>query len=167
MKERDSKEMEYLSEMGINQWGEGSKSGVPSIKRFENSMLRGVLDRIYDVAKATEFAFRAKYKTANEKVKQGYTEDQYVRTKVVPHIKNEFRKHKERITKMSRSGASLGKRTRKEMLNLKGQVGFRSLSAEKRRDAILTYVERKNQSPNFLDTHTLMLLTIYGGGKLK
>ena len=166
MKERDSKEIEYLSTMGFNQWGEGSKSGVPSIKRFENSMLREQLPNIYTVAKAAENRFSKIYKNSKESTKQNYTEDQFVRTKVAPIIREQFTLYKKMISELSKEGASLGKRSKEEMLNLKGQKGFRSLTTVERRDAILKYVERNNIIPNFLDTKTLLELTLLGGGKL-
>ena len=168
MKERDSKEIEYLSTMGFNQWGEGSKSGVPSIKRFENSMLREQLPNIYAVAKAAETRFRKIYKNyAKESTKQNYTEDQFVRTKVAPIIRDQFTTYKEKINKLSRKGASLGGRSKEEMLNLMGQKGFRSLSVIQRRNAILRYTEYHNKLPDFLDTRTLLTLTKMGGGKLR
>jgi hypothetical protein len=83
---KDSDAGEYIKGKNLTEFELSSTSSVPSIKRAENKMIRQVLPSIVDVARDLEADFRRQYNRGPSTLKEEYTEESYVDSKIRPFI---------------------------------------------------------------------------------
>jgi len=86
MTETDSFEGRYLSDKGFTDYGLGSKSNIPSVRNFENKMVRQSLPTIIDFAMDLEEDFENKYDMESDLVKETETLKGYIADRVSPYI---------------------------------------------------------------------------------
>lgn len=93
---RPPKDSEYLMKLGLD-WSIGSRSKVPSIATFENKMINGYLETLADISRNRELKIRKEYENVSDKVKETFTEQQYVLNKLKPFAKAQLDKFKKQI----------------------------------------------------------------------
>ena len=93
---RPPEDAEYLMKLGLD-WSIGSRSKVPSIATFENKMINGYLETLADISRNRETDIRKEYENASDKVKDTFTEQQYVLNKLKPFAKGQLDKFKKKI----------------------------------------------------------------------
>jgi len=90
---------EYIGSFGFTDFELGSKSKVPSIRRFENTVVRDSLPYIVDMAKDYEVDLRQEYQNKSDKFKEDITEEQYVSSAIRPLIKEQIRQVRKEVSK--------------------------------------------------------------------
>ena len=80
---------EYVSSFGYTDYELGSRSKVPSIRRFENQVVRDAMPEIVEAAKLYEDSLREQYREASETVRDEFTEEKYVSSRVRAFIKKQ------------------------------------------------------------------------------
>ena len=93
---RPPEDSEYLMKLGLD-WSIGSRSKVPSIAAFENKMINGYLEILANISRNRELELRKDYKNASDKVKETFTEQQYVLNELKPFAKAQLDKFKKQI----------------------------------------------------------------------
>jgi len=81
---------EYISSFGFSDYELGSKSKIPSVRNFENTVVRDALPAIVESAEQLEDEFRKQYKRENKALKEEVTEDKYVSNIVRSLIKKQI-----------------------------------------------------------------------------
>jgi len=158
-RKRDSADMEYLNKLGYAEWTEGSKSKVPTIRRYENAYIQGVLPSIVDVLRRQETKLRKSYKKQTSEYKKDLTEDQHVRSELRPLTNDLLRKHRSAVAKVSISAYKGNKKAMKIFHALKA---YRKLSKDRRRNGLTKFMQRKKRLPDFTNIKDLNRITIYG-----
>lgn len=142
-------EGEYLKRLGFNWRDFGSRSKVPSIKRFEQSMVNGYMPTLVEIAKDQEVRLRKEYSESSDKVRNTFTEDEFVSNKLRPLVAARLRNFKSKI----RDGAiAQGDDYAKAMTK------YRRVSPEYRRLATTDFVDRYGEAPDPLDAGDLNTL---------
>lgn len=90
---------EYIGSFGFTDFELGSKSKVPSIRRFENTVVRDSLPYIVDMAKEYEVDLRQEYQNKSDKFKEDITEEQYVSSAIRPLIKEQIKQVRKEVSK--------------------------------------------------------------------
>jgi hypothetical protein len=90
---------EYIKQFGYTDFELGSKSKVPSIRRFENTVVRDSLPYIVDMAKEYEVDLRQEYQNKSDKFKEDITEEQYVSSAIRPLIKEQIKQVRKEVSK--------------------------------------------------------------------
>ncbi len=98
---RASEDGEYLMRYGFDWRDFGSRSKVPSIKRFETRQINNVMPVIVESAKELEEKFKDEYSNGSELLRNEFTEEEYVENKVRPYIQSQVRGFKSRIREIS------------------------------------------------------------------
>ena len=98
---RASPDGEYLMRLGFDWRDFGSRSKVPSIKRFETRQINNVMPVIVESAKELEEKFKDEYNDGSELLRNEFTEVEYVANKVRPYIQGQIRKFKAKIREVS------------------------------------------------------------------
>jgi hypothetical protein len=150
---KDSLEGEYLKKLGFNEYDLGSKSKVPTVKRFENKILREALPEIVRAVKIRENIVREEYINSPKSVKDKFSEQDYVNSDIKPLIKA-------RLNKV-RTGLSDIK-TGQSSNYIKALVEFRKLPKDFRRRAMTKYVDLNNKEPDASNAKDLATLTTIG-----
>ena len=146
---RPDEEGEYLKRLGFNWRDFGSRSKVPSIKRFEQSMVNGYMPTLAEIAQDQEVRLRQEYADASSKVKETFTEDEFVTNKLRPLVAARLRKFKAKI----RDGSiAQGDDYARAMTK------YRRVTPEYRRLATTDFVDRYGDAPNPLDAGDLNVL---------
>jgi hypothetical protein len=150
---KDSLEGEYLKKLGFTEYDLGSKSKVPTVKRFENKILREALPEIVRAVKIRENTVRKEYINSPKSVKDKFSEQDYVNSDIKPLIKA-------RLNKV-RAGLSDIK-TGQSSDYIKALVEFRKLPKDFRRRAMTKYVDLNNKEPDASNAKDLAALTTIG-----
>jgi len=146
---KPDEEGEYLKRLGFNWRDFGSRSKVPSIKRFEQSMVNGFMPTLVDVAQDQEVRLRSEYRSASDKVKETFTEEEFVTNKLRPLVSAQLRKFKTKI----RDGAiAQGDAYARAMTK------YRRVAPDYRRLATTDFVDRYGKSPDPMDEGDLNVL---------
>jgi len=87
---------EYITSLGFTDFELGSRSRVPSIRNFENKVLRDAVPIIVEIVQEYEETLRSEYQS-NPALKERYTENEYVTDMVRPIIKNQITEFKANI----------------------------------------------------------------------
>jgi len=159
-RKRDSEDMEYLHKLGYAEWTEGSKSKVPTIKRFENAYIQNVLPEIVNALRVVEEEERDKYPDRTPEYKGDYTEDQHVRVKLRTKANDLLKFHRKKIAKLS-IAAYEGDEEALKVFH--AQTAYRKLNPDKRKEALSLFRETELRMPDF--TNTDDLITLSGLGK--
>lgn len=149
----DSEEGEYLQRLGFTDFELGSKSGVPSVRRFETKILRSVLPILVDVAKTREYQVREEYRNSGKKTQDKYSEQAYVNIDIRALIKEQLSQVKRNISDISKTKA--GPYVQKI-------IEFRKLPPSFRRKATAKFYERNNRAPDVDTVKDLNELVVIG-----
>lgn len=150
---KDSEEGEYLRNLGFQDYLLGSRSKVPSIRRFENALLREYVPTVVDVAQKREKRLRELYKDKPETLKAEYTEEEFVNNNIKPFITEQINKIK---TKVSEGSITQGDDYTRAM------IAYRRLTPEYRKQASTDFVDRYGRIPDPLSTKDLQRLKVIG-----
>ena len=149
----DSAEGEYLKELGFTDYELGSRSKVPSVKRFENKTLREALPTIVEFARDRENELKIDYENASDAVQKEFTEKEYVFADVRPIIDSKIKSIKTLIAK-----GSVGEATD----YVKALTKYRKLKKADRKKARVLFMEENNRVPNALSEDDLNQLSTIG-----
>lgn len=126
--EKDSKEGEYLKGLGFTEYGLGSKSRVPSIRRMEDSIVQVALPSIVDGAKSIEKRMIQDYARQDAEYKEKFTEKKHADIYVKEYINKQVNKIKNKINIGKFSGSE---RPAYQMM----QYNYRKLTSFQRKGA--------------------------------
>ena len=136
-------------DLGFDYRDFGSRSKVPSIKRFETNMLNGFMDMIVPIAQTQEERLREEYNASSDVVKEEFTIEEYVSNKLRPLIKEQLSDYKTQI----REGAiAQGDDYAKAM------TAYRRIGPAFRKVATTDFVERYGRTPDPLSSDDLLRL---------
>ena len=143
----------FLQELGFTDYELGSTSKVPSIKRFENKILREALPSIVNVLEVRQDKLRSRYRNANDATQAKYTEEEYVNADIRPLVKASINKVKKLISE--------GKKGKTNDY-VRAVMDYRKLDKGVRKKASILFAEKRNKLPNPVDTKDLKELVIIG-----
>ena len=146
---------EYIGRFGYTDYELGSKSKVPSIRRFENKTVRDALPIIVESAQRYEERLRKRYRVSSEEVRNLYTEEQFVSSRVRKFIKD----------KVTGIRAKIGKAkvfSVEKPVYAQSMLDYRRLSKETRVAAGVRFVEEYNREPDPLNEKDLKRLVLIG-----
>ena len=147
---RPSETGEYLMSLGFDYRQFGSKSKVPTIKRFEQQMINGHMDTLVDMAQAQESKLRKQYEVAPQVLRDEFTEEEYVANKIRPLISEQLRSFKQKI----REGAiAQGDSYARAM------IAYRKIQPQFRKLATTDFIERYGKAPDPSSADDLKRLT--------
>ena len=146
---------EYISSFGYTDYELGSRSKVPSIRRFENSVVRDALPGIVEGAKRYEQSLRRKYQDASDAVKEEFTEEKYVSSRMRMFIKKKIKRVRNRVSK----GKVL---TADAPVYAEAMLKYRRLSKETRTAASVKFVEKYGREPDGVDEKDINRLLLIG-----
>ena len=149
----DSEEGEFIKELGFTDYELGSNSKVPSIKRFENKILRDAIPAIVNILEARQDKLKSKYENSNEETKSKYTEREYITADIKPILKSSISKVKKLIAE--------GK-TGKANKYVRSMLNYRKLDRGVRKKASIVFTEKFNKLPNPVDSKDLETLVKIG-----
>ena len=136
---RDKPAGEYLERLGYKDWKLGSTSRVPTIRNAENAHLTKIMPEIVEVVKQYENDLREKYNNNKASLKDQYTEEEYVTTKIRPVIDAQFRAAKSEIKGAGLAGVSP---------YVRNLIEYRRITPNIRRDASLQFFEIDRKGGN-------------------
>ena len=136
---RDKPAGEYLERLGYKDWKLGSTSRVPTIRNAENAHLTEIMPEIVEVVKQYENDLREKYNNNKASLKDQYTEEEYVTTKIRPVIDAQFRAAKSEIKGAGLAGVSP---------YVRNLIEYRRITPNIRRDASLQFFEIDRKGGN-------------------
>ena len=146
---KPDEEGEYLKRLGFNWRSFGSRSKVPSIKRFEQSIVNGYIPTLTEIAQDQEVRLRKEYVNASDKVQKTFTENEFVSNMLRPLVAAKLRKFKAMI----RDGAiAQGDAYARAMTR------YRRVTPDYRRLATTNFVDRYGKSPDPLVAEDLQKL---------
>jgi len=94
---RASEDGEYLMRYGFDWRDFGSRSKVPSIKRFETKQINNLMPTIVESARKLEEEFVREYEEGSDVLRNEFTEEEYVSNKIRPYIQEQVRTFKSKI----------------------------------------------------------------------
>ena len=142
---------EYIGQFGYTDFELGSKSKVGSIRRFENQVVRDALPTIVEGAKRYEETLRNQYKLASDKVKEEFTEDKFVSSRVRAFIKKKIKGVRNKISKGKVLAADAP-------AYAEAMLKYRRLGKETRTASTVKFVEKYDRQPDGTDMKDLTRL---------
>ena len=94
---RASEDGEYLMRYGFDWRDFGSRSKVPSIKRFETKQINNLMPTIVESARKLEEKFVREYEEGSDVLRNEFTVEEYVSNKIRPYIQEQVRTFKSKI----------------------------------------------------------------------
>jgi len=146
---------EYIGSFGYTDYELGSKSKVPSIRRFENTVVRDALPEIVESARIYEERLRNQYELASDKVKEEFTEDKFVSSRIRPFIKAQIQNVRKQISDGKTLSADAPEYA-------EAMLTYRRLPKEIRTAASVKFVEQYDRDPDGTDYKDLMRLVEIG-----
>jgi hypothetical protein len=146
---------EYIGQFGYTDFELGSKSKVGSIRRFENQVVRDALPTIVEGAKRYEQTLRNQYQLASDKVKEEFTEEKYVSSRIRALIKKKIAAVRKKISKGKALSADAPKYA-------EAMLKYRRLGKETRTAATVKFVEKYDREPDGTDEKDLFRLLQIG-----
>lgn len=137
-----NKEGEYLTNLGFTEWDITSRSGEPSVRDFENKLLRDAMPAYVSQAIAYEKKLRAEYynpRKTNDATRDQYSEDLFVVTKIKPLILTQIRALKTSVRELGVSKTS----PFVQML-----MKYKSMPSEDREAAAVLFWQREGKAPD-------------------
>ena len=135
---------EYIASMGFTDFELGSKSQVPSIRRFENRVVRSSLPSIVGAAKKQEAKLRREYKTLDKSLKERVSEDKYVSSLIRKIITSQ-------IANVRSTVSDKKDLTADAPLYAQAMLGYRRLSPGTRSAAGIQFLKKYKREPNPTD----------------
>jgi len=157
-RKRDSADMEYLHNLGYAEWSEGSKSKVPTIKRYENAYIQGALPSIVEILREQEVDLRAEYKTQKPEYKKEVTEDQHVRAALRPLANDRLQEER---TAIAEASIAAYEGDDKAMETYHAQKRYRRLSKDRRNASVKLFYQTEGRWPVFTNSEDLESLSDY------
>ena len=151
---------EYISSFGFTDYELGSKSKVPSIRSYENKIVRNVLPVIVDSAKAYEERLRRDYANASDETRELVSEDKYVSSRLRMFLKTKITSVREKAGKGKVLSAESPTYTQFMM-------DYRRLSKDARSAAGIKFIDKYGREPDPLDEKDLARLVKIGKGYKK
>ena len=149
----DSSEGEYLKELGFTDYELGSRSKVPSVKRFENKTLREILPAIVEFARDREKDLISDYDNASDATQKEFTEKEYIFADIKPIIDSKIKSMKTLIAK-----GSVGETTD----YVRALTKYRKLKRADRKKARVLFADENNRLPDATSENDLNELAIMG-----
>ena len=146
---------EYISQFGYTDYELGSRSKVPSIRRFENTVVRDALPDIVESARTYEERLRDAYKDENKTVKEEFTEDKYVSSKIRGFIKGQIKSVREQISDGKVFSAEAPEYA-------EAMLTYRRLPKETRNAASVRFAQEYDRMPDGTDFKDLLRLVEIG-----
>ena len=140
MTETDSLEGQYLSSLGFKDYKLGSNSKVPSVRNFENKMLRESLPMVVSAARQLEESYKEDYANESATVKETETLKGYVADKVKVDINNIINKLKKELQESSYAESN-------NPLYLSSQQSFRALNKNQQKRAMTLFKSEMDRLP--------------------
>ena len=156
----DSEAGKYLMRYGYTDFKFGSRSGVPSVQRAENRIIR---EYIPEVARVAELVIEKQalkdYRKASKATKNKFTERKFVVTAVRSFVDTRMRKFKNKI-----ASDGLGKKQSTEYA--RQLLAFRRLPKSLRDESIRQYYVQTKKAPE-LDKEEPLATLVKIGKKLR
>lgn len=146
---------EYISQFGYTDYELGSRSKVPSIRRFENTVVRDALPDIVESARTYEERLRDAYKDENKTVKEEFTEDKYVSSKIRGFIKGQIKSVRKQISDGKVFSAEAPEYA-------EAMLTYRRLPKETRNAASVRFAQEYDRMPDGTDFKDLLRLVEIG-----
>ena len=146
---RPSETGEYLMSLGFDYRQFGSKSKVPTIKRFEQQMINGHMDVLVDLAQTQEDKFRNEYAEGSDILRQEFTEEEYVANKLRPLISEQLTTFKRQIKEGAVSQGDAYARA---------VTAYRRIQPNFRKLATTDFVDRFDRTPDPQDSDDIKVL---------
>jgi len=146
---------EYISQFGYTDYELGSRSKVPSIRRFENTVVRDALPDIVESARIYEERLRDAYKNENKTVKKEFTEDKYVSSKIRGFIKGQIKSVRKQISDGKVFSAEAPEYA-------EAMLTYRRLPKETRNAASVRFAQEYDRMPDGTDFKDLLRLVEIG-----
>ncbi len=145
MTETDSIEGQYLSSLGFRDYKLGSRSKIPSVRNFENKMLRASLPSVVEIARELEEIYKEEYEDESATVKETETLKGYVADKVKVDISNIINDLKQELKESSYAESN-------NPLYLSSQQSFRALNKNQQKRAMTLFKSQMNRLPKVSPT---------------
>ena len=155
MTTKDSEEGEYLKSLGFTDYKLGSKSKVPSIRRFENENLREIIPAIVSVAQALEDDARDTYQSGSETLQDTMSEQAFVNSRIKPLIEKQIAAAKKNLT----DGNTVNSEAPEY---LEAMRAYRKLSPSIRKAAASEFLLQEDRVPDGSNAEDLARLAVYG-----
>ncbi len=155
MTTKDSEEGEYLKSLGFTDYKLGSKSKVPSIRRFENENLRENIPAIVSIAQALEDDARDTYQSGSETLQDTMSEQAFVNSKIKPLIEKQIAAAKKNLT----DGNTVNSEAPEY---LDAMRDYRKLSPSIRKAAASEFLLQEDRVPDGSNAEDLARLAVYG-----
>ena len=149
----DNAEGEYLKELGFTDYELGSRSKVPSVKRFENKTLREVLPALVEFARDREVELKVDYENASDATQKEFTEKEFIFADIKPIIDAKIKATKQLIAK-----GSVGETSD----YVRALTKYRKLKRADRKKARVLFTEENNRLPDATKEDDLNELAIMG-----
>tara|TARA_R110000803_G_scaffold89040_1_gene156163 strand:- start:190 stop:3750 length:3561 start_codon:yes stop_codon:yes gene_type:complete len=151
----ESDEGEYIVNLGYTEFNIASRSKIPSVRNFENEMLRKFLPAIVDGAKKREQKLRMKYTNLPDtsKIKEIQTEEEYVNSFIKKQVDDGLA--------MVRSKLADGKLTQASPI-ARAITDYRALPTNVRSMANTIFIEKTNREPDATNLEDLRRLVLIG-----
>jgi len=146
---------EYIGQFGYTDYELGSRSKVPSIRRFENTVVRDALPDIVESARIYEARLRDAYKDENKTVKEEFTEEKYVSSKLRGFIKGQIKSVRKQISDGKVFSADAPEYA-------EAMLTYRRLPKETRTAAAVRFAQEYDRMPDGTDFKDLLRLVEIG-----
>jgi len=154
LRTKDSAEGEYIKRLGFTEFELGSRSKVPSIRRFETEQLRDIIPSTVSMAQALEEDSRNTYRSS-EALQKEMTEDAFVNSRVRPYIKSQITIAKQQL--------SDGKTVSTEAPEyIAAMQAYRKLPPDIRKAAASEFILQEERVPDGGSMEDLFTLSEYG-----
>lgn len=146
---------EYITSLGFTDYGLGSKSKVNSVRRFEDKVVREALPFIVEEAQSYEEDLRERYRNSSTKVKEEFTEDKFVSSRLRKFIKDQIKDVRSEVSDGSVLTADAPEYSQ-------AMLTYRRLSPDTREAAGVQFIEEYDRKPDPLKPEDLNSLVILG-----
>jgi len=157
-RKRASEDMEYLHNLGYSEWAEGSKSKVPTIRRYENAFIQKALPSIVEELREQEVDLRAEYKTQKPEYKKEVSEDQHVRAALRPLANDMLQEER---TAIAEASIAAYEGDDEAMKIYHAQTRYRRLSKDRRNASVKLFYQTEGRWPVFTNSEDLESLSEY------
>ena len=154
MRTKDSPEGEYIKGLGFTEFELASKSKVPSIRRFENQQLRGIIPGIVSLAQSFEEDSRNTYRSSDA-LQEEMTEEEFVNSRIRPYIKSQIASAKQLLT----DGNTVNSEAPEYVAAMSA---YRKLPPEIRKAAASEFLLQEERVPDGASMEDLFRLAEYG-----